>query len=270
MPILQALVLGVVQGLTEFLPVSSSGHLVIVPALFNWHQPGVAYDVLLHVGSLIALLIYFSGEILAIIRGLFVPAGGSRRLLVLLIVGSIPAAIFGLLLKDVFAQSFTDAPASAIELVITGVILVAAELILAYHLRRSSQGGGDLRHMENMTLADAGLVGIAQAIAIIPGISRSGSTIGTGLALKITRDDAARFSFLLSIPALLGATLVEIPDMSKSNNIGLATGIAGFVASLIVSYVAIAGLIRYLKTHTLYPFAAYCVVAGLIFYLLVR
>ena len=267
MSIVQALVLGAVQGLTEFIPISSSGHLVIVPELMGWEQPGLAFDVLLHAASLIALLIYFSGDLLDLFRGVAARDPGSRRLLMLLVVGSIPAGLAGLLLGSYFEDQFEDAPGAALQLLITASVLVAAEAALKYHERRTASRGEVLRRIGDLGPVDATAVGVAQAIAIWPGISRSGSTIGAGLALGMARDTAARFAFLLAIPALFGAALVQIPNLGE-NSLGIGSAIAGFIASLATSYAAIAGLLRYLRTNTLYPFAVYCAVAGPLFYVL--
>ena len=264
MSVLHAIVLGAVQGLTEFIPVSSSGHLVLVPEALGWDQPGLAFDVLLHVASLVALLVYFAPDLKRIVGGSIRGDAPSRRLVGLLAIGTIPAGIAGLLLNDYFEEAFTDAKASALQLLMTAAILVGAELIARHHRQSATR----LRKMGDLNAGDATVIGIAQAISILPGISRSGSTIGAGLGLKMERDDAARFAFLLSIPALFGAALVKIPDMGGIELISGAT-IAGFAASLASSYFAIAGLIRYLRTRTLYPFAAYCVVAGLVFYAIV-
>lgn len=268
--VFQAAVLGAVQGLTEFIPISSSGHLVVVPALFNWpREQGVAFEVLLHTASLLALLIYFSGDLLDLARGVMQRDRDSMRLSMLLIVASIPAGLAGLLLQDFFEAQYDDAAGAALQLLLSAAILVAAEQALRYYERRNAKRGTSLRTIGDMNPADATAVGIGQAVAIIPGISRSGSTIAAALSLGISRDDAARFSFLLAIPALIGATILEIPKLGDSE-IGLGAGIAGFVLSLVTSYAAIAGLIRYLRSRTLYPFAAYCAVAGLIFYLILR
>ncbi len=268
--VFQAAVLGAVQGLTEFIPISSSGHLVIVPALFDWpREPGVAFEVLLHTASLLALLIYFSGDLLDLVRGARQRDRDSLRLGKLLIIGSIPAGLAGLLLADFFESQYDDASGAALQLLITAVILVAAEQALRYHERRNAKRGGDLRTIGDMNPVDATAVGVGQAVAIVPGISRSGATIGAALGLGISHDDAARFSFLLAIPALLGATLIEVPKLGDSE-ITLGPAIAGFLFSLVFSYAAIAGLIRYLKSRTLYPFAAYCAVAGVVFYLILR
>ena len=268
MPVLHALVLGAVQGLTEFVPISSSGHLVLVPEALGWDSPGLAFDVLLHVASLIALLVYFSGDLVDIARGTLAGDTGARRLVLLLAIGTVPAVIAGVALGDYFEGSFEDAEAAAVQLVITAGILVAAEQALAFHERRRAETGGRLRTIDDLNTGDAALVGVAQAVSILPGISRSGSTIAAGLAVATRREDAARFAFLLAIPALFGAALVEVPDLSGSS-LGTGAGIAGFVASLVTSYAAIAILIKYLKTRSLYPFAAYCVIAGIVFYAIV-
>lgn len=265
MSVLEAAVLGAVQGLTEFIPISSSGHLVIVPDLFGWSQPGLAFDVLLHAASLVALLAYFRKDLVALTRGFLVGERSSRRLVLLLAIGTVPAAAAGVLFADFFEESFEDARSAALQLVITAVILVAAELIASRHAAARERDGRPLRKMEDLNAGDAGIIGVAQAISILPGISRSGSTIGAGLALAVDRSESARFAFLLAIPALLGAALVEIPDVAGTS-LGTAPALAGFMSSLVTSYAAIWGLIRYLRNRTLYPFAVYCVVAGLIFY----
>ena len=267
MSVFEALVLGTVQGLTEFLPISSSGHLVIIPELAGWEQPGLVFDVLLHVASLLALVFYFAGDLIDLFRGVLAGDERSRRLLLLLAIASVPAAAFGLVLGEYFEEAFTHARAAALQLLITAAILVAAEAALGYHERRTAEAGRRLREVHDLGPVDAAAVGIAQAIAIWPGISRSASTIAAGLGAGLARDSAARFSFLMSMPVLLGAALVSLPDLGGST-MGLGAGIAGFASSLATSYAAIAALIRYLRTNTLHPFAAYCVVAGILFYVL--
>jgi undecaprenyl-diphosphatase len=264
--LIQAIVLGAVQGLTEFIPISSSGHLVVVPELVGWPEPGLTFDVMLHVASLLALIVYFSGELLDLARGIRAGDSDARRLLLLLAIGTVPAALAGVLLGDYFEGTFTDAKAAALQLLITAAILVGAELALAYHERRTAEVGGRARAIGELNPVDAGAMGVGQAVAIFPGISRSGATIGAGLTLGLARDAAARFGFLLAIPALFGAALVELPDLSGST-LGLGAGIAGFITSLVTSYAAIAALIRYLRANTLYPFAIYCIVAGIVFYI---
>ena len=267
MSLLEAIVLGAVQGLTEFIPISSSGHLVIVPEVLGWKQPGLTFDVLLHIASLIALVAYFWKDLIEIVRGTFVGDSKARRIALMLAIGTIPAAIAGVAFGDYFDRAFEDAESAALQLVITAFILVAGEQVLS---RRTKGLGaeGKLRQMDDVRTPDATAIGIAQAISILPGISRSGATIAAGLGLGFERDDSARFAFLLAVPALFGAAILEAPDIGNST-IGTGAAVAGFVASLVTSYLAIAGLIRYLKTNTLYPFAAYCVVAGIVFYFLV-
>ncbi|MGH2787305.1 MAG: undecaprenyl-diphosphate phosphatase [Actinomycetota bacterium] len=267
MSLLEAIALGSVQGLTEFIPISSSGHLVVVPELLGWAEPGLAFDVWLHVASLLALVVYFSGDLVDLARGAAANDPAARKLVVLLAVGTVPAALAGVLWGDYFEESFTDAKAAALQLLITAAILVAAERFLAHHEHRTAQEGRRLRGMGDLNPADAGLIGIAQAVSILPGISRSGATIGVGLALGVARDDAARFAFLLAIPALAGAALVKVPELSGASP-GLGAGFAGFAASLVTSYAAIFALIKYLRSNNLYPFAAYCLVAGVVFYVL--
>lgn len=264
MSALHAIVLGAVQGLTEFIPISSSGHLVLVPEALGWDQSGLAFDVMLHVASLVALVGYFRKDLASLARGLLAGEPDSRRLGLLLFIGTIPAAIAGIAFEDYFEESFTDAKASALQLLMTAAILVGAESILRYHRARNER----LRSIADLGVKDATVIGIAQAISILPGISRSGSTIAAGLGLKMERDDAARFAFLLAIPALFGAALVKVPDLG-STDLSAGAAVGGFLASLVTSYIAIAGLIRYLRSRTLYPFAVYCVVAGLVFYAIV-
>ena len=264
----EAAVLGAVQGLTEFIPISSSGHLVVVPEALGWGKPGLAFDVLLHAASLLALLVYFARDLIEIIAGTVRGRGPARRTALLLAIGTIPAAAAGILLGEFFEESFEDARAAAVQLVITALILVAAELVFSRHSARRATQDRPLRRIDDLNAADATIIGGAQAISILPGISRSGATIGAGLALAMDRSDSARFAFLLAIPALLGASLVEVPELSGTG-LSMQAAIAGFTTSLITSYAAIWGLIRYLRTRNLYPFAAYCVVAGLFFYAVV-
>jgi undecaprenyl-diphosphatase len=268
MSVFEAVLLGAVQGLTEFVPISSSGHLVLVPEALGWPHPGLAFDVMLHTASLLALLIYFSGDLFDLARGVLAGDEEQRRLLWLLVIGTIPAGLAGLALADYFERSFEDARSSAIQLVVTALILVAAELVLRHHQRVYVERGSRLRTISDLRIVDSIIIGVAQAISILPGISRSGSTIGAGLGLAMERDDAARFAFLLAIPALIGATVVQVPELGNTT-LGAGAATAGFAASLVTSYAAIWGLIRYLRSNTLYPFAAYCVIAGIIFFVLV-
>ncbi len=259
MSILEAIILGAVQGLTEFIPISSSGHLVIVPEVLGWEPPGLAFDVLLHAASLLALVAYFRRDLVLMVRGSLAGEPTSRRLAFLLVLGTIPAGLAGLLLGDYFEKSFEDARSAAVQLVITAALIAIAELVYRRHTSKREH----MRQIEDLRIGDAIAVGIGQAVSILPGISRSGTTIGVGLVSAVEREAAARFAFLLAIPALAGAAALKLPELQEAA-LGAGAGVAGFVSSLVFSYVAIAGLIRYLKTRSLWPFAVYCLVVGTI------
>ena len=270
MTFIEALVLGIVQGLTEFLPISSSAHLVLVPELFGWEQPSLPYVVLLHAGTLLALVVYFRRELAALAAGVFRP-GPERRLAIVLALGTIPAAIIGVAFEEQFEEAFGHPKQVAIQLVLSGLILVAAEALTRRNDKRddtSSDVEGTEQMARRLTWGSALGVGFAQALAIVPGISRSGATIAAGLLAGLSRPMAARFSFLLSIPILLGTSVFEVPKLSGTHP-GAAALIAGFVASTISGYAAIAGMIAFLQRRGLLSFAAYCVVVGGIFVLLV-
>jgi undecaprenyl-diphosphatase len=242
---LQALVLGAVQGLTEFLPVSSSAHLILVPWLFGWNDPGLAFDVALHLGSLLALLIYYWREWAKMALSIVRPDPSSRRLLILLVIASIPGAIFGLLLEKRAETTFRDHMAIiGCTLALLGIVLWIADVV-----------GRNRKKIDQLYLGDAILIGFSQALAIIPGVSRSGATITTGRLLGIERQDAANFSFLMATPIIAGAGLHEMPKIVHG---GIdAVLIAGFVASAVFSLLAIAALVRFVRSRTYQPFAWY-------------
>lgn len=263
MSLLEALVLGIVQGLTEFLPVSSSAHLILVPELLGWAQPSLPYVVLLHAGTLMALLVYFRNELVDTVRGIRRP-GPARRFVLLLIAGTLPAAIIGVAFEEQLEASFGEPVQVAIQLVATGLILIGIE-VLARRRPPPAEEPEDLTGLDGLVddlpPAKAAAVGLAQAFAIIPGISRSGATIAAGLLAGLSRAQAARFSFLLSIPILFGTTLFKVPDLA-GEHVGAPALIVGFVASLVTGYLAIAGTISFLQRRGLLSFAAYCVLAG--------
>jgi undecaprenyl-diphosphatase len=239
------IILGLVQGLTEFLPVSSSGHLVLVPGMLGWDEPPLGLTVLLHMGTLVALVIYFRHEILGLILGVLgrgTDPAQSRRIVRFLVIGTIPAVIAGLALGGFFEDSFQRPYESSIELFLTACILVATE---KYGERAVRRGLGD---------GKAAAIGGAQAVAILPGISRSGSTIGAGLMCGLSREEATRFSFLLSIPAIAGAGVL---DLAKGELVITGPSIAGTVVAGIVGFVSIHYLLRFVRTHSLNVFAAY-------------
>ena len=239
------IILGLVQGLTEFLPVSSSGHLVLVPGMLGWTEPPLGLTVLLHMGTLVALIIYFRDDILGLVLGLLGKGpdpATTRRIIRFLVIGTIPAVIAGVALGGFFEDSFRRPYESSIELFITACILVATE----------KYGERALRH--DLDDGRAGAIGVAQAVAILPGISRSGSTIGTGLLCGLSREEATRFSFLLSVPAIGGAGVL---DLAKGDLVFSGASIAGTIVSGIVGFASIHYLLRFVRTHSLSVFAAY-------------
>jgi undecaprenyl-diphosphatase len=244
------IILGLIQGLTEFLPVSSSGHLVIVPAMLGWSEPPLGLTVMLHMGTLVALLIYFRLEIIGLVLGVLGQGpdpAAARRIVRFLIIGTIPAVIAGLAFGGFFEHAFERPYESSIELVITALILIATEKF----------GERAVRH----PLDDkrAGVIGVAQAVAILPGISRSGSTIGAGLLAGLTREEATRFSFLLSIPAIAGAGVL---DVAKGKLTVTGASVTGTLVAGVVGYGSIHYLLRFVRTHSLTVFAWYLIAIG--------
>jgi undecaprenyl-diphosphatase len=239
------IILGLVQGLTEFLPVSSSGHLVLVPGMLGWEEPPLGLTVMLHMGTLVALLIYFRSEILGLILGVLGKGpdpAASRRITRFLIVGTIPAVFAGLALGGFFEDAFARPYESSIELLITALLLIATE---RFGERAAAHPLDDKRALG---------IGAAQALAILPGISRSGSTIGAGLLAGLTREEATRFSFLLSIPAIAGAGVL---DAAKGDLVVNGASIAGTIMAGVSGFLAIHYLMRFVRTHSLTVFAWY-------------
>jgi undecaprenyl-diphosphatase len=243
--VLQAIVLGIVQGLTEFLPVSSSAHLILVPWLLKWQEdPGLAFDVVLHLGTLLALIVFYWREWLEMAMSLVNGDSVRRRLLFLLIVASVPGAIIGVLLEKQAETIFRSPALIAVTLATLGLILWAADAF-----------GSKKRKIDDLTLVDALLIGLSQALAIIPGVSRSGATITTARFLGIDRPDAANFSFLMATPIIAGAGLLEARKFFHS---GLTPQLGwGFAASAVFGLIAIVWLLSYVRTHTYRPFAIY-------------
>ena len=280
MPIFEAIILGIVQGLTEFLPVSSTAHLALVPwlvtrlGLANWSDPGLTFDVALHAGTLFAILLYFWRTWIQILSAAFggkvvrfseTGSAGSdltpeeqqreRKLLWFMIAATVPAGLAGALLEKRIETSFR-----APELVATMLIVVAIVMWLAERISRFE------KPLPQVTFGDAMTVGVLQAFAVIPGVSRSGITISGGLFRNFTREAAARFSFLLSTPIIAGAALLKLHHVMKE---GLPPGMAapfvvGMVVSAIVGYATIAWFIRYLQMKTLRWFVVYRILLGLL------
>lgn len=261
MSLLEAIILGIVQGLTEFIPVSSSGHLVVVPALLGWAEPGLAFDTMLHMGTLLALVVYFRHDWWALLRGGLGSLARRKvstpeaRLAWFIVIGCIPAALAGVLLQSWFAAMFSQPGQVGYFLLGTAALLALGEV-----------AGRRQRELEKLNLLDTLVIGLMQAVAILPGISRSGSTMAAGLLLGLKRPAAARFSFLLAAPIILGAGLTQMLGMLKLGGTSGQVGVlaVGFLVSAVVGYLAIDFLLRYLRTRTLYPFAAYCFAAGLL------
>ncbi len=247
---LQSALLGILQGLGEFLPISSSAHLVIAPRLFGWEYQGLVYDVMLHLGTLLALLVYFAGDWSKIIRsGLARPSTYEGKMLWLIIFATMPAAAAGYFFEDA-AEHIFRAP----ELIAFNLIIFAAVLYQADKKPRKT-----LVH-SSLNLMDAAVIGLAQALAIFPGVSRAGITITAALWLGYRRDEAAKISFLLAGPIIIGATIFEARKLS----LFLIDGpfITGFFCSVIASWLAIKFLLSYLKTRTVVVFVVYRIILG--------
>jgi len=260
MTIFQSILLGIVQGLTEFLPVSSSGHLVIVPYLLGWDIPAeveFVFDVLVQVATLIAVIVYFWSDLMGIAKALITGIkkrdlfeDPQSRLGILVILATIPAGIIGVIIKPLVEAAFASPQATAIFLLVTAGLLIIAE-----------RAGNRSRDLSQLNWIDALWIGLFQALAIFPGVSRSGSTITGGMLRNLKREPAARFSFLMSIPIMLAAgtlatfDLRNIADLSSN----LLVFIPGFIAAAVIGYLAIRWFLHYLTHRSLYVFAVYCI-----------
>ncbi len=260
MTIFQSIVLGIVQGLTEFIPVSSSAHLVVVPYWLGWNFPAdqiFAFDILVQLGTILAVIIYFRQDILtiskAVFRGLITRQpfkDPDSRLGWLVVLATIPAGLVGMVIRGIVSDVFHSPMSTGILLLGTGAMLILAEFL-----------GKPSSSIKDMTWLDALIIGIFQAAAIFPGISRSGSTITGGLIRKLDRTSAARFSFLMSIPIMIAAGGVGFVDMLAVPNLSsfIPVVAAGIITSAIVGYLSIKWLLGYLRSHSLFGFAIYCV-----------
>ncbi len=261
MSLVQAIVLGVVQGLTEFLPISSSGHLRIVPAFAGWEDPGAAFTAVIQLGTMAAVLLYFRHDLvriaLAWLRSLRDPAARGTldaRLGWYLILGTVPIVIFGVAFSHQIENGARDLYLIATMLIVFGLVLLAAE-------KRSTRE----RDVSTITRRDAIVIGFAQALALVPGVSRSGATISAGLLLGFDRVAAARFSFLLSIPAVVLSGLYELKDVvngSAEGAAGVGPTLVATILAFITGYASIAFLLRFLTTHTTAVFVAYRIALG--------
>ena len=255
----RAVVLGVLQGLTEFLPISSSAHLRIFPELFGWGDPGAAFTAVIQIGTELAVLIYFRKDIWRIgsawVRSLYRPelrGALDSRMGWYIIVGSLPIVILGIVLKDVIERDFRNLWIIGTTLVVLGLILGIADRV-----------GSTDRTIDKMTLRHSVFLGLAQACALIPGVSRSGATISMGRFLGYDREAATRFAFLLAIPAVVGAGLFELPEIPHGDNAyGPGPTLVATLVSFVVGYAAIAWLLRYVSTRSYLPFVIYRILLG--------
>jgi undecaprenyl-diphosphatase len=261
---LQVIVLSIVQGLTEFLPVSSSGHLAIVSRVFFADDAGASFTAVSQLGTEVAVLVYFAKDIWRILRawfeGLVVKAHRDNvdyRMGWYVIIGSIPIAVLGLLFKDAIRSSVRNLWIVAIALIVFSAVIALAEYV-----------GRQTRHVEELGWRDGIIVGLAQCLALVPGVSRSGSTISAGLFLNLDRELAARFGFLLGIPAVLASGLFSLPDAFAPVTEGMsATGLQlliSVVITFVVGLAAITWLLRFVSSHSMYWFVGYRVVVGVV------
>lgn len=251
MNLIQSIILGIIQGLTEFLPVSSSAHLVIAQNLLGIREPQIFFDIMLHLGTLCAVVVYFYKDILGIIKSLLDARSDGFKLGILLIIATIPTGIGGFLLKDYFENMFSSPLYSSFFLVITGTIL--------FFTRFKKDANKTIR---DFSIVDSVLIGIAQLIAIAPGISRSGMTISAGIFRGLDRKLCAKFSLLLSIPAIMGAVVAETGEFRLCGIRDLLNIFIGFLTSFLVGYVAIILLVKVLEKAKFYMFSYYCWIIG--------
>jgi undecaprenyl-diphosphatase len=251
-----SLLLGLVQGITEFLPVSSTAHLRVVPALLGWTDPGAAFTAVLQLGSLVAVIGFFLRDLIAMVAAALKAdrrnSPLARRLLYM-IVGTIPVGIAGLAFHHAI-----EGPLRTLTIIGSALIAVAILMALA---DKFTAGGRDL---DDLTLRDALLIGLAQALALIPGVSRSGITLVAGMGLGLRRDAAARFSFLLSVPAIGAAGVFELPKVLHAQGLSAPVLAAGLLTAAVSGYLSIAWLLRFLRTRPTTPFVVYRVVLGLL------
>lgn len=302
---LQAVLLGIVQGLTEFIPVSSSGHLVLIPYVLGWERPGLPFDVALHIGTAAAIVLYFRVELFGMAASVF--RGGTpqgrlyRRLAILLVLATVPVGVAGVTLEDTFERIFETPTVAASMLFVTAAVLWGGEKWRARRVtaartaaaKADSEGarvwtgdwvgeaaadapGSDLPELEvgedpddpaGTTLDGLGLrqaltVGFAQILALFPGMSRSGTTIMAGMAAGLTREAATRFSFLLALPAMVGAAVVSAPGLTEPGPYAPGEIAGGVVAAFVSGYLAIAFLVRLVARTGLHIFARYLVLVG--------
>ncbi len=253
MTIFEAAILGIIQGLTEFLPISSSGHLVIGQKVLGISVAGNVFEIVVHLGTLVSVLIVFWADIWQLITSL--KSAPTQKYILTIVIGTIPAVVIGFLFRDVLSDAFENIKVVAVALMITGFILSITKFIKT--------------KLKDISIGRGLLIGVAQGMAIIPGISRSGMTISLGIYLGIAPDKAAKFSFLLGIPAIVGAGLLTGLDLTESSETRLAWSvlIVGFLSSLSVGWISLKWLLGLIKSGKFHWFGAYCIAIGLISWL---
>ncbi len=270
MDAIEAIILGIIQGLTEFLPVSSSGHLVLFQQLFGLKEAELFFDVCVHIGTLVAVIVVFHREIQNIIAALWrlvfsagqkgtisqqVESDPELKMALLIVIGSIPTFVLGLMFQSIADRLFSSSFFTGLMLMVTGLLLW-----LTRRTKPANEGAG----IESFSRTKAFIIGIIQGLAIIPGISRSGSTISIGLLLGIDREMAARYSFLLSIPAIVGAGVLRLKDGLSQVNPAIRLSLLGAAAAALIGYGALKVLLRMVKKGRLYVFAPYCWLIGIL------
>ena len=248
MSIFEAFILGTVQGLTEFLPISSSGHLVIFQSLLGVNISGNQFEILVHLGTLMSVILVFKKELKNILISL--TSRETKKFILYIILGTMPAVIIGIGFKDILMELFDDPFAVGIALTFTGFIL-----IITFFIKTSDKP---------YSFKNSFLIGLVQALAIIPGISRSGMTISAALILGISPKRAARFSFILSIPVIFGATLITLIETNDYSQILNLSGFIGLFTSFVVGYISLRWLLKWIESGKLYLFGSYCIIIGLI------
>lgn len=260
MSVLQAIILGIVQGIAEFLPISSSGHLIFIPRLFGWTDQGLSFDVVVHLGSLVAVIYYFRTKLLSIIKKLFNNKKSQEKTLAFKLALSVfPAGIAGLLFSDYIETSLRSPKVIAIGLIFWGVMLYIAEV---YQKQKKSS----IKQPEKISWKQALFISLAQAIALIPGTSRSGITMTAGLFNNLSKTAAAEFSFLMSVPVIIIAGSVKMLELGQTGlgNIGIIPLITGFLAAAISGYFAISMLMKIVNKWSFKPFVIYRIIIGII------
>jgi len=255
MSVWQAVIMGIIQGLGEFLPISSSGHLVLAPWLFDWEVPGLTFDVALHIGTLLAVIMYFWKDWLRLFNAALTGRDkDNRKIFWYLVIGSVPAAVAGLMFNDIIENVLRSPIIVAVMLIVFGLFLYFAD--------RNRQ----IRKLDSMTLRDALFIGFAQAIALIPGVSRSGVTMTAARMFSYTREEAARFSFLLSTPVIFGAAVISMRGLNPGD---LNTPfIVGILVSCIIGLLSISVLLKFIRTSSFKIFVVYRIILGIAIFFL--